>query len=289
MLQPLPPGFPTPDPRDPEPIARELGRASAMWMRGAYADAARKVEEAAKVAKGEHAKDSARIDAARVASLLRVSAALSTLVEEMTTRGTTDPSSIPISLEIDTADLTESELVAVQSMEVASTDVESVHLDEVALTAARSAPPAPPPRPIKTPRTLATTMQQVSRPTIPDAPRIAMAGEPNIESAHTIDLRRTLPQGVRDPRVPKPTPRPFPRVSTDPPAAEAAGEPIEPLFSDPFKDLDVPSSDLVGPATTNPVPFGAKYPPSEAAQSGETTRRAPEPPMPDAAEPSKKP
>jgi hypothetical protein len=46
------------------------------------------------------------------------------------------------------------------------------------------------------------------------------------------------------------------------------------LFSDPFKDLDVPSSDLA--VTTNPVPFGAKYPPSAAQPSTPGTRRVSE-------------
>ena len=270
MLQPLPPGFPTPDPKDPEPIGRELGRASAMWMRGAYADAAKKVEEVARTVADEHAKDSTRIDPARVASLLRVSAALSTLVEEMTARGVDDPSSIPISLELDVADLTDSEYAAAQSMEIASRDLEPVNGPAPVDGSVK-----PPPLPPRTPRRLATTMQQASRPTIPDAPPAVVVTEANIASAHTIDLRRTLPEGVRDPRVPKPTPRPFPKVdAVDPASAHTEA------ISDPFKDLDVPSSELASkPATTNPVPFGAKYPPSEAQPSAQTTRRAPEPDM----------
>ena len=281
MLQPLPPGFPTPDPKDPEKVARELGRASAMWMRGAYADAAKKVEEVARIVTEEQAQDSRRIDPARAASLLRVSAALSTLVEEMTTRGVSDPSSIAISLEIDTANLTDSELAAAQSMEIASRDLEPVDAPPSAPAAGSARPPPLPPRP---PRRLATTMQQASRPTIPGAPPAVVVRESNVGSAHTIDLRRTLPEGVRDPRVPKPTPRPFAKV--DPVHAEGESARTA-AISDPFADLDVPSSELGTPPTTNPVPFGANYPPSEALPSAQTTRRAPQPDMtsPESTEP----
>ena len=161
--------------------------------------------------------------------------------------------------------------MAAQSMVVASADIESVrrelHADAPRPPPARPGPPPPPP---KAPRALSTTMQQASRPTIPEA-RVEEAPPPNIGSAHTIDLRRTLPQGVGDPRVSQPTPPPAPETTVDPSSSPTT-------VSAAREDLEFPSLPFGAP-TTNPVPYGAKYPPSEAMPSGETTRRAPEPEM----------
>jgi hypothetical protein len=142
------------------------------------------------------------------------------------TRSPKEPGSIPISLD--------------------SSDLESVRIEVEPPPAKKPAPPSPPPRPAKSPRALAITMQQASRPTIPDPPRIEVAPEPAIAAARTIDLRRTLPQGVRDPRLVDAKPSPV-IAEAEPPAPPPESEP--PAFSDLFKDLGAPSSDLDGAAT----------------------------------------
>ena len=78
-LEPLPEGFPTPEPGDPPALAQELGTACGRWMRGAYEDAVARLHAAALVAAQE------RAPRARVEQVRRAATSLGQWVDDQRT------------------------------------------------------------------------------------------------------------------------------------------------------------------------------------------------------------
>lgn len=254
-----PPAFPPPDSADTDDTKWALTTAAALWKTGRYRDALPWIQRAATAAARAH--DGDPTSNVRVVELTVAAAELASFVGAWSAGDSSvDPSSIPISIEIDT-----------DSIDVMSIPSEAIEIvtPHAALRASslgvpripRPEPGAPPPRPAAAAapapraRTFAGTLQQASRPELPPStvpvavPRIS-APKPDvvIRSGKRV-LAATLPEAMSSPI--------------------AASKPP----SDPFAGLDEPRLSAPAPVTPGANTQPAKTPIPLATTESVPTRR----------------